>query len=428
MHSDKTVADINVLVASTLPANDLTLSAVVTAAYAENTLRILGDIFAEIGARVEGVLGRRLCVICFGSLARFEYAPRVSDLDFMIVVDGGPVDGDLVRALVLPTLAANHPWLVLDERDLIVIGKLSQIPNKDLKYAVLSRDEFPAASGNGDLMDDRRWQVLLESRCLYGVSAYDELYRALLPDSGTPFGAFAGSLTTPTRIALLADVSPYLRSFDNPQRLHKNPAKYWKIRFLREAYQYANMIGIMLGAAGTAPVSPKEELRAATLIKLAKLHAANARLDVELSKNPNLDDEYCGEIEARMNSLGIDRKTVLVGGERYKSATSVRYYGLINALLLRYLRARELLYHPQTQMLLASIPKETPFDSRFGSGLSDPSQRALVEELHGARMSYLRYMAACTTIVRSAMSLTASRSFPPQWNAPLDAFAVLPPW
>lgn len=153
-----------------------------SAVRSEVVLDILRRVFAQLVPDVEQKHNCRLAIVCFGSLARFEFVPGFSDLDMLILyspVQGEAVDADGIRRDVLVSLAQHNPWLELDDRSSIVDARWQDISNLELKYPVIPEAAF--VSENDPLLARRRWQVRLESRCLYGDELYEHLYEAIIP-------------------------------------------------------------------------------------------------------------------------------------------------------------------------------------------------------------------------------------------------------
>ncbi len=190
----------------------------------------------------------RLTLIAFGSLGRLEFVGASSDLDAMIVTTGTPCPPHRLRS-VLSALSKAHPWLLVDDRDLVVAGRWKSIRSVDLKFPVLRSRQIthPAT----DLERTRRWQLILEARPLYGDRLFDTLRKGAIPckEEQRPV-TLGGRVSSPSLIdfePIADEITDFYASFENPAFLYKSALKYWKTRFLREFYMFAVTVSLVLG-------------------------------------------------------------------------------------------------------------------------------------------------------------------------------------
>ena len=432
MRSDKTLSELRRAFLSDMGGDLLPHVALYEAAVqSESVLRILKEVFRELCPKVELKHGCSLAIVCFGSLARYEYMPGASDLDFLVVyraIPGHEPDPNQVRSAILEPLATQNPWLILDDKDKILAGRCDDISSKEFKYQVLSLSDL--LDGQDPLLAERRWQILLESRCLYGFDFYEHFHERITPRQSKPLLSEEGTVGRLNRLSLLTKIPEYMVRFDDPKRIHKSPSKYWKSRLLREVFQFANIANLVVDLADTdtSSASERNDLRDPTALKLIRLTRSARWIDQRLTGQTSSIRRFAPKIEQILQGYQIEPSRLPPVHANYRSEAAKLCHGVMIAIIGRFNQARILLYDPNVQAVLDNLSPSTIFDSRFWESLADGGDGRVINSLRDARLGYLKYIAAATSLIRDSIERWTMRTVPRDWDQALKAFEQVPPW
>jgi hypothetical protein len=416
---------------------DLLASLPVVASHIESAaiFGILRSASATTLAAAQISIKRKLTVIAFGSLGRFEFVPSTSDLDPLVVVDGTALDAaatTAVRASVLTPLAAINPWLVFDERERVVAGDWAAVSNVDVRYPVLTVDQL--RTGKDKLTTQRQWQVLLEGRPLYNDSFFGEIYDALMPQIKKKQTQDDDDDVIPLNFQRLTSAgSSFFGGFDNPLFLYKSASKYWKTRFLRDFFIFATQLTFILGwyrQRNTNDRLPLRYARAATVIKLMRTVWFAQELERECRTNAALATTYTQKLHKILSDFQIKEDRIILFGTHYTTTPGRLLHGLIMSVLSRFSQCWEKVYDPHVRDVLEHLPKDLNFDSLFEQPLPDDDDaREVVTELKQLRSSYRRYMAATARALKLvfARGRVGTKQTTPDWlTTAFGVFEKLP--
>jgi hypothetical protein len=356
---------------------------------------------------IEAKLSCKLCLIAFGSLGRLEYVRAYSDLDPLILIQED-CDEDAkkqVRTSVLGSLTKDNPWLVIDDRELILQSEWSKLANQDLRFPVLCLSQFE--KGSSPLEQQRRWQVLFESRPLYNTELCALAYRCVLPQVGLSASLLGTGYTRhAVDFRVIIENSPeFFAGFSNPTFLFKSALKYWKTRFLREFFEFSTQMSSVLGwflqKAGSS--LELDYLRSSTVMKIMRAHQFVEVLEHHFKNNEVNTVYYSQVIDEIIAKCNINKRALLAFQGRPwhpSSYAASTLHALLMCVLSRFSDCWERLYDPHVRELLERIPiSDINFDALFRPAIQDPELYSLVEGLVQARKSYLRYMIATARII-----------------------------
>ena len=383
-------------------------------------LYALRSICTDIIPGVEKKLGCELCVLAFGSLGRSEFVPAYSDLDPLIIVTklkrGNPTH-DQIRDAILRPLATHNHWLLLDDSDLIKSGKWIKISNTELKYPVYNVAQLTAI--RDEMAEQRRWQLLLESTPLYRFEFFETLQHRIIPKRKGQ-----GSIDF---LKLTSTIPKFFASFENPKFLYKNAFKYWKTRFLREFYAFANMLNLLLGAyldMHGKKIRP-EYLSGSTAVKIIRATKFALQMEEELRGNINLERYYRDQFAILLERHSIEKGPLLLFGVTYRAEPARLLHGMLATVLARFAACWEAIYDEHVRNVLENIPDSVNFDATFGSTINDPDAKQVIDDLQTKRRSYLRYMAAAADMIDRAFPrgrLWSQQTISNRFSASLEPF------
>lgn len=360
---------------------------------------------SAIMAPAQKTLGRSICLVAFGSLGRLEYVPGVSDLDPIILVEGqsSPDLAFAARSAILKPLAEMNPWLGLDHREKVLQGKWDAIPSPDIPYPVIGTEEFNPTQ---EVIYQRRWQVLLEGRCLFNDGLFNSVYNLLLPQiQRTRSLLEEESIEYPTETdfyELTTAGAVFFGGFDNPQFLYKTPFKYFKTRFLRDFFVFGTQLNFLLGwylQRDHEQVLPRF-IRAATVTKMMRALRFAKELEEACKDNTALATSYEEVINEVLADFKLQLQPLLLFGSHYKTIPGRLLHGLLMSVLSRYVACWEQIYDPHVRTVLEALPKDLNFESKFPQHLKNPSAGPILGDLQDRRDSYRRYMAATASVIR----------------------------
>lgn len=353
----------------------------VESAYRSDTiLRILRASAEGITAGAERALGCRIGVVAFGSLGRLEFVQGVSDLDVLLLYqssDGAARSPDELRRAVLEPIARTNPWLAMDDRDTFLDLGWQHVSNVDLKYPVYSVAEL--VQGADAMARCRHWQLLFESRVLYGQGVCEPLMGRRRP------------------LDIVRDAREFFASFENPLLLYKKPSKYWKTRFLREFFVFSTTLTAVLAWYSAAPRSTSvsaPSLAEPVIVKLVRVAQSGAELLGMLAKNKPLVSRFSKTLQGILDLHEIAREPLLVYGEPYQNELASTFYGLLMATLARFVMCWQTIYDPNVLSSLDQVPLTFNPDATVLGVIQDVRCAATVEELISLRKSYRRHMYA----------------------------------
>jgi len=352
----------------------------------ESILEVLRESAKEVVQPVEQQFKCSISVVAFGSLGRLEFVHKKSDLDVLLLYqtpDGRKVDADELRSAVLRPLATMNPWLLMDDRETFLRDKWEKVPGVELKYPVYLSTDILAE--NTKLASQRRWQIMLESKCLFGEGLYESTFGSILPQSGRRINFNKLISTAPS----------FFTGFDDPSFLFKSPFKYWKSRFIREFYSFANMLNFVNGwhiQEGEDSLPP-QFFRAPTSLKIIRLTTFPERFDNVAKDNRNMAAFYESKIGEIIDRHKIDSASLVAFRADYATKTAKLFHNILGGLLSRFSSCWEKIYNSEIRGVLNDIPKDVNFESIFDRDLPE-REKEVVEELRQARKSYWKYMSA----------------------------------
>ena len=406
---------------------DLLASLPIVASHIESATAfgILRAASATTLAAAQNSIRRKLTVIAFGSLGRFEFVPSTSGLDPLIVVEGSALDEDAataIRTAVLTPLAALNPWMTFDEREKVVAGEWPAVSNVDVRYPVLVLEQL--RSGKDKLTAQRQWQILLEGRPLHNDKFFGEIYEALLPQikrGRSVEDADDSAVTNTVNFQRLTSAgATFFGGFDNPLFLYKSPAKYWKSRFLRDFFVFASQVLFVLGwyrqRNANAPLAPRY-IRSATVIKLMRSVWFAQELERECRTNIALGNSYKKKIQKILQDFRIKEDRILLFGTHYTTEPGRLLHGLILNVLSSFSQCWEKVYDPHVRDVLERLPKDLNFDSLFEQPLPDEEAKEVIDELKQLRDSYRRCIAATARALKVVFvqGRVGVKNRPPEW-------------
>ena len=338
----------------------------------------------------------KICLMAFGSLGRLEFVSGQSDLDPLIVIDEqAGFDPNQLRTLILSKMAIDNPWLLFDDRSGVETGKWGSSQISNLRFPVITSKQL--AESNDDLLNQRKWQIMLESRPLYGEQMFDEITSSLIPPRTSR------SLTAPDYLSLLEEVqTDFFPKFENPKFLHKSHAKYFKTRILRDFFKFSTTLSLMLGWYRSATNEPTidNHIRASTLTKFIRADKFAAMIDAEAKKSPTNEILFKETILDIMSVSKLNPISLSTYRDCYGSVSAQLVHGLIVGLVRRFTLCLDLLYSPDTTALLDKISPDTAIDAIFPSKITDLDTARVVEMLLDSRNSYLKYTSVAAQVLK----------------------------
>lgn len=377
----------------------------------EICLYILRRTYSEILDRIEEEFSARICVAAFGSLGRLDFSPEDSDLDAVIIYE--PSNGEQpsveeIRDAVYQRSAPYLPWLVMDDRDLVIASKWQEISSVDLKYPVTSISSLKHPEGR--LEQQRYWQILLESRWLYGRQFYDDLYLDIVPHEREIAINQKGSTSSQSVDfpSMIQGTQSFFASFEEPRRLHKSPYKYWKGRYLREFFSFCNIIAFILGyylqLERRYEYCSSSYICAPIVLKLYRLFILADDLDQILVDNHRLSESVEREIAQILGQHDIRTDVVLAFPSRFNTRAAHIFEGIVLSLLTRFSACWERLHDVRIRGHLERLEGEdVAFEGRFIDSVDLGASGPIIQDLLERRKSYLKYMAALASIVDSSI-------------------------
>jgi hypothetical protein len=352
----------------------------------ESVLEVIRGCAKEIVQPVEKQFGCSISIIAFGSLGRLEFVQGKSDLDVLLLykpADGSRVDANALRSAILMPLATMNPWLLMDDRDTFLRGEWEKVPGVELKYPVYLGNDIPTEDTK--LASQRRWQILLESKYLYGRDLYESIFDAAVPQNRRRINFQQ----------LISKAPNFFAAFDDPAFLYKSAFKYWKSRFIREFYSFANMLNLVNGWYSQEDGSklPPQFFRAPTALKIIRLTAFAQRFDNIAKNNSGMASLYEDKIREIIKQHKISTESLVAFRSDYTTEAAKQFHSMLGGLLSRFSTCWEKIYSSETREALNNIPKDVNFDSIFFKELPSP-EKEVAEELMQARNSYWRYMSA----------------------------------
>jgi len=363
-----------------------------------NTLRSASSPIISVAKEA---LGRPVCFVAFGSLGRLEYVPRVSDLDSIIIVEGDvskEVAAD-ARSQILTPLARQAPWLIFDHHESIIQGRWQDIKAVEIAYPVIGTNELRGANSlSNNLMAQRRWQLLLESRVISNGKLFESIYHDLLP--------FRPNTRDLDFENLASEVTPFFGGFDNHNLLYKTQCKYFKTRFLRDYFSFASILIFVLGwfkQSVDLRKLPPNFIRASTATKMMRLHSFAMVLDGACKGNSALRKNYQCSIASILDKHKIDRRTLQSFGGHLHTSPGKYLHALLMNLLSLFVSCWRQIYDTDVRLVLGQVPPDLNLDSRFSHGLTG-NEKTIVDNLCKLRDRYQRYMSATTEIIRDVFA------------------------
>ena len=351
-----------------------------------------------------------LCVIAFGSLGRLEFSPHNSDFDVLLVHDSLSHSDEELRDLVLTPLARMNPWLRMDRREEFLANGWSDIPNADLAYPVYSLSALVESSDRRTRQ--RRWQVLLESRCLYGRSCYETLWYNLAPTYVHQMPTAAGGGVRIDVDRLLVKVGEFFASFEDPTFLYKSTFKYWKTRFLREFYAYSNLLNFVAVGMNRYHAREYDVLRAPSLLKISRASYFANWLSRSAGKGK---DRYRDSFRKILEASGIGDNELADYGESSMPESSRILHAILVALVAKFCACWERLYSPHVREALEVAPLGNP-DGRFLEVFAE-KDNYIIKDLFELRQDYLRLMSASAKMIELVLDAMPGRASPAIRNA-----------
>lgn len=368
-------------------------------------LAILRRSAAAFMPAVQEVLHSPVCLIGFGSLGRLEYVLGSSDLDPIILVRGkcSPTRAAAAREAVLIPLLKANPWLDMDYRESVLHKKWVDIAEPQIPFPVVGTDTLTTSTD--DLVSQRRWQILLEGRCIFNDGLFNVTYDALLPHVSLATSLLEDASTSATHVPDFRELCSaglgFYGKFDNPLFLYKSPFKYFKTRFLRDFFVFGTQLNFLLGwyLLRAGELLPARYIRAATLTKIARAVRFAAELDRECLENAGLATHCEADIQEALDRYTVQRKPLLLFGTHYETVPARLLHGLLMSVLARFVMCWEQIYDPSVREALASVPRNLNFESKFPQEVPGNQAQQVLQELQERRASYRRYMAATAEVL-----------------------------
>jgi len=363
-------------------------------------LHALRMVSADAFPKLEDRFGCKICVVAFGSLGRSEFVPTYSDLDPLIIFrnrDGVAPDLNEIRGAILRPLLLHNPWLLLDDRDLVQAGKWNKITGAELKYPVYAFDEL--ADATDERAKQRRWQVSLEATALYGSDLFEDLRQRIVPKLGRWGQDERDRISF---LQLITTVPEFFASFENPAFLYKDAFKYWKTRFLREFYSFANLLNLLLGwylDKHGEELGPRY-LAGSSTLKIIRATKFAAEMDDELGRSPALRTFYQDVVDKVLKKHELEKGALLLFGDAYKTEPARLLHAMLATVLSRFAACWTAIYDENVRAALRAIPKShANFDATFPACIEDAKAHQKVRDLQSKRRSYLKYMAAAADLI-----------------------------
>ena len=395
--------------------------------HSDALLAMLRHYFAASVPPVESA-NCKIAILAIGSLGRGEFDLETSDLDLVVLAHSTskkPTPNEL-RSRLLSPLASHNAWLTLDDKEAVASGAWDTISSLELKYPIVYTEALEEATKAPFYRD---WQILFEGKPLYNPSLCTTVLNSLLAlkyRQGESGPTDASQTPIPLE-QILKSIPAHLTSLENPKRLYKSAAKYWKARFLRDFYAFSNLLTLVRGwfLISADERFTLDDLCAPTIVKLLESLDFPRQLDKELRENPALASYHEEQLQNIMKEDEVDEGPLLLYGGQYTSKAARLLHGMIVNLYHRFGACRSKLYDQQIKVTLSDPAlEEVNFDSRFTSALRGDLPEA-VNELLELRASYLKYMSCAAKSIREVFGkgrVWAHRSVPQRVASAMDAF------
>lgn len=335
------------------------------------------ELSREIGSDV------RVTLVVFGSLGRLEFVPALSDVDPIIVWDAPrdePTMAARLREGLIGRLARAHSWLQIDDRSTFLTDGWDAVKNVDMKFPVFNRADLLADTAEAER---RRWQIMFESRPLFGSTFYSELFGEVCA---------AQSDAEPTDFSRLAQKSlNYFSHFEEPE-MYKDAVKYFKATLFRDFYKFANITNLALGwrAQFSESVDLFKHLRAPSLVKIWRLVQLPDTAE-QSSVTGSRSVALAGLLSDLAGVAADDSLSQIVPPPAYRDETAQLLYRLIVRLVYRFTQCWEEMYRPATRNALRGI-RGIKFDAVFPTAIDDAAAEQKIEQLLDLRRKYLTEM------------------------------------
>jgi len=379
----------------------------------ELVIQILRKFMNTICKKLESKYKCKLSVVCFGSLGRSEFKLKYSDLDLFFLINGSVSFDDMneIRSCILRKLASENPWIILDNRDEIINVnlKLEDINGIDLKYHILRVDDLELDSSK--IIVQRKWQLILESRCLYGDNLYKKSIQKIIPKYK--------SNSKINLSDLISDIPKFLLGFDDQRLIYRSARKYWKSRLTREFYQFVNIINLIINDLDENTNSIN--LKKLTYLKFINLlEIADSFDNLFKGQNKSYETVFLEQIKKQTSSIPMEMK--YNGKRQFHTESAAIVFSIFKAVLIRYQHCRTLLYDIDNIMIMESISDGMVIGSRFGFQFENNEQEALIKSLQQSRMSYLKYMSIASDFMITYIGLKYQRTIPTNYLETLSYF------
>jgi hypothetical protein len=242
--------------------------------------------------------------------------------------------------------------------------------------------------------------LLLESRVLYREADFDDLRERIVPKTVNKRRTGSHQRESIDFEEIAKSIPQFFNGFDNPAFLYKDNFKYWKTRFLRDFYTFANMINIVLGVHldEDGENLTSEFLSGSIAVKIIRSAKFADEIEKQDIKNSKLRKNHFLKLSQIMKKHGLGDVNLLMYGNGYETKAARTLHGLMAGLLERFSRCWDEIYDKDVRDALKSM-KKINFDSKFSPEITDEKMKSKIETWESMRGDYRQFMATIAEVV-----------------------------